>query len=92
MYLILNVYYLKNRFITILQKELNKPVEANDVKNLRGDVVTPDKKEDKKISKKSKFFENWTKNQIIIVYAIAGAAIVLTAIITIIFINKKSKN
>lgn len=78
--------------LSIEYKELNKPVEAKDVKNPKGDVVTPDKKEDKKNNKKSKFFENWTKNQIIIVSAIAGAAIVLTAIITIIFMNKKSKN
>lgn len=71
---------------------IETPVYADDDIEPTGDVVTPDKKKEKKDKKTPKFFENWTKNQIIIASSIAGAAIVLTAIITIVFMNKKNKN
>lgn len=60
----------------------NKPVEAK--KGESDDHVTPEKKEDKKY--------NWfTKENIIILSSFGAVLIVLTAIVTMLLVNKKGK-
>lgn len=54
-----------------------------------GDVITPDNKGDKKDDDKKTLFAGFTKDQIILISSIGAGVIVLTAIVTIILVNKK---
>lgn len=71
--------------------ETREPVKADseDIDPSSKDVTDP-KVDDKKPSKKS-FFSKWDKDTIILVSIVAGAAIVLSSIVTLILVNKKNK-